>query len=131
MKSSDAGDFARQADVRIIPSGWITRPAGARPQPARPSEGSRQKWLTTLPSPLASVREAALNALATMSSRVDRLEESEGKVVIHSTLADCRVRSELAAIDPQTTRVGVSALRGDEADRGISDQIVTAIERRL
>lgn len=131
MKSSDTGDFARQADMRIVPSGWIARPAGTRPQSAHPGEAPHRKWLTSLPSPLHSLREAALNALATMGSRVDCLEEAEGKVVIHSSLADCRIRSELTAIEPQTTRVGVSAMRGDEVDRTLSDEIVTAIERRL
>ncbi len=90
MKSSDTGDFARKADVRIVLSGWITRSAADVSQPAHPDERQRKKWLTTSPYPLASVREAALYALSTLGTRPDRLEESEGKLVIHATLAGCQ-----------------------------------------
>jgi len=131
MRPYDTGDFAGQADVRIVPSGWIERSAGAASQPPHPDERPRKKWLTTLSSPLAIVREAALNALSAPDTRLGRLEEIEGKVVIHATRIDCQIRAELTAIDPQTTRVGVGAMRGDHADWRVSDEIVTAIERRL
>lgn len=130
MKSSDTDDFAEQADARIIPSNWIKRSTGASEQPARTRDGSGQ-WLTTLPSPLDRVREAALTALSILGSPLACLHETAEKIVIRSSLGGCQIRSEMTSIDPETTRIVVVSMHGDDVDRRMSTAVVAAIKLQL
>jgi hypothetical protein len=131
MKSPDTDIFARQANKRVVPSDWIRRCAGAPLQSARPFRAGAGRWLTTLPHALPSVREAALHALASMSAQLAYFYEAEGKVVIRSTLAQSQIRAELTAIDPETTRIVVVSMNGDDVDRQTATEVVAAIEDRL
>lgn len=110
--------------ARTIPGSWLE---GSPASPGREA----YKWITTLPVPLAAVRECALKALTEIHAALAYLYETDEKVVVRSTLPQRQLRAELKRLDAGSTRIVVVTMRGSEVDRRTSGAVVEAIEQKL
>jgi hypothetical protein len=116
--------------ARLVPRDWITQPSRAAGQHRGPRRDVH-KWMTTLPAPIAKVRECALQALESMNATLAYRYETDEKVVVRATLLERQIRAELKPIAADTTRIVVVTMRGHEVDRLTSSLVLEAIELRL
>ncbi|MCC6534290.1 MAG: hypothetical protein IT531_17200 [Burkholderiales bacterium] len=129
MKSPTTHIPGRDLHARLIPDDWMRSPRH-RPNEARHTP-VRGRWLTTLPAPLADVRDTALQALRDMDTELAYLYEAENKVVIRSSLEGREIRAEFTPIDRSSTRVVVVTLHDGEVDRATSNRVIQSIESAL
>lgn len=123
MKYHSHGGF--DAIARTIPSDWL-KGSSATPPGREP-----RKWITTLPAPLAAVRDCTLQALTEIDASLAYLYETDEKVVVRSTLPQRQLRAELKRLDASSTRIVVVTMLGTEVDRSTSGAVVEAVETKL
>ena len=113
----------------MVPRDWISHPPRAGQDPGHRHD--IHKWITTLPAPLATVHECALQALEAMNATLAYRFENDDKVVIRATVLERQIRAELKPIGSDGTRIVVVTMRGAEVDRHTSGLVVEAIELQL